>query len=819
MDTKKICHKILSSIIILSLLTSCVNSGNNENIALKNISKNKKGNIVFDNLNEKIGDNVPITRGETAKIIALTYGNREELENITPTVEFKDLNESDIYYDYAVYCANSGYMKGDGVYFRGDEKLSLKEASYLINSINPNAKNKLDVSDENANKPISYGLWCEIFLQNLEESSNGKSLEEVYKLNKKSSVILATNKDNKELLNFIVTDNGMLQAENLDLSVFRDVQVDFYEKDGNIVMMENVINVKPTIKNTYVVSYDKNNITIFAGGVYRKYKIVNSKNDNVEIEGSVCDITIDGDTAVNVAVFTDKKEEKVRLIEGNTIKLSNGESYTLDDNFKVYGYKNQSLLFKNKDDIRIGSNMNFIVKSDKVLAGIFNNGTEPQNIRVVLNNSEYNSLLHKSVTVSSENGFFIGDKEYKENEQVVINEENYKDYFTDNYITIKPREGGMITVNSIKRANNYIPKYRGVLEICKVENGFNLISDVTFDEYLYQVVPSEMPSSYGIDASMVQAICARTYAYKQYFSNGYQKYGANVDDSTSSQVYNNIPDNEISREAVDKTTNMIITFNDEPIDAFFFSTTGGSKASAGDVWASNINNFPSYSKEYLKATSEHDEKVVDLSVEDNADSFFRNKNVSAIEKDIDWFRWDFTLNRDELSTSINNNLKDRYKKRPDLIATKQADGTYKNEAIESIGLVKDIQIINRGDGGNVIEIEIIGSEKTIKAYTELNIRSLIKPYQYIDGKNPIVLNMVNSSMNNYTLMPSAFFTIDKKYDSNGILTSATFFGGGNGHAVGLSQNGAKALLESGKNIEEVITHYYDGVEIKKIDEL
>ena len=41
-------------------------------------------------------------------------------------------------------------------------------------------------------------------------------------------------------------------------------------------------------------------------------------------------------------------------------------------------------------------------------------------------------------------------------------------------------------------------------------------------------------------------------------------------------------------------------------------------------------------------------------------------------------------------------------------------------------------------------------------------------------------------------------------------------GGGFGHGVGMSQNGTKIMTEMGYSAEEVIQHYYTGVEIVNI---
>ncbi|MDR0919947.1 MAG: stage II sporulation protein D, partial [Oscillospiraceae bacterium] len=40
---------------------------------------------------------------------------------------------------------------------------------------------------------------------------------------------------------------------------------------------------------------------------------------------------------------------------------------------------------------------------------------------------------------------------------------------------------------------------------------------------------------------------------------------------------------------------------------------------------------------------------------------------------------------------------------------------------------------------------------------------------------------------------------------------------GYGHAVGMSQYGANKMAKDGKNWREIVTHYYNGVEILRFD--
>ena len=57
--------------------------------------------------------------------------------------------------------------------------------------------------------------------------------------------------------------------------------------------------------------------------------------------------------------------------------------------------------------------------------------------------------------------------------------------------------------------------YSGRLEIRPCEEGLLVINILPLEEYLKAVVPSEMPSAYEMEALKAQAVCARTYAWKQ----------------------------------------------------------------------------------------------------------------------------------------------------------------------------------------------------------------------------------------------------------------------------------------------------------------
>ena len=93
-------------------------------------------------------------------------------------------------------------------------------------------------------------------------------------------------------------------------------------------------------------------------------------------------------------------------------------------------------------------------------------------------------------------------------------------------VVITNKETGSIYHDEIKNWQNGTD-YRGEIEILKEAEGYVVINELPVEEYLYSVVPSEMPASYPMEALKAQAICARTYAYLHIMSPGYPKWNAN----------------------------------------------------------------------------------------------------------------------------------------------------------------------------------------------------------------------------------------------------------------------------------------------------
>ena len=182
--------------------------------------------------------------------------------------------------------------------------------------------------------------------------------------------------------------------------------------------------------------------------------------------------------------------------------------------------------------------------------------------------------------------------------------------------------------------NNYDYKQYQTVKLLHTEN--NSIEEIKLDEYLYGVVSAEMPASFNEEALKAQAVVARTYTI--YKINNSTKHGdAQIcDDSGCCQAWISKEDrmakwSENEREsnwnkivnAVNSTQGKIITYNNEPINAFFHSNSGGKTEIPINVWGgsgmpylqvvetSGEENYSQYSSEAVFSKDELKNKMIE----------------------------------------------------------------------------------------------------------------------------------------------------------------------------------------------------------------
>ncbi len=123
--------------------------------------------------------------------------------------------------------------------------------------------------------------------------------------------------------------------------------------------------------------------------------------------------------------------------------------------------------------------------------------------------------------------------------------------------------------------------YRGALRFEAIGDRILVVNVVDLEQYLRGVVPAEMQPSWPLEALKAQAIAARTYAL--YSLDDAQRY--DICATTNCQVYRGVAgEHPRSDEAILATTGQVLMWNGAVVRAYYHSDSGGTTASAAEVW-------------------------------------------------------------------------------------------------------------------------------------------------------------------------------------------------------------------------------------------
>lgn len=125
--------------------------------------------------------------------------------------------------------------------------------------------------------------------------------------------------------------------------------------------------------------------------------------------------------------------------------------------------------------------------------------------------------------------------------------------------------------------------YKGEIELWKSEEGYFLINVVELEEYVRGVVASEVGINWPIEALKAQAVLARTYAVKHIIRNRERSF-YDVTSSVFHQVYKGERGSEDIERAVKETKGEILTYNKEPIMAFYHACSVGKTEEPKEVF-------------------------------------------------------------------------------------------------------------------------------------------------------------------------------------------------------------------------------------------
>jgi len=634
----------------------------------------------------------------------------------------------------------------------------------------------------------------------------------------------------------ILTNKGVYRGIywNVDSYMYSSVRAVCRERDILSVVGYDSARSK---RNVYLAGISEDKYHFFTDG-YHIYLPRLEEGSVPEVKGiesvsssyGIYDLAFDKGMITAVSNTNEYMNGKLIQITENGFEIEGHGVYQADEEMKVYRLYGK-LASKSKKDLRIGYDFtDFVLQDGKIVACLMIKDEYMEYIRVLLKSTDYAGRYHEEFTAQCnqdyeliyyENGIETKKEGKSAKETFSISRKDFNDCAVR--IKLVPTVLSAVTrIDSIGRSQG-TPLYRGTIEITVEKEGLLIVNEVLLEDYLRNVVPSEMPASYPKEALMAQAICARTYAYSKMINAGLPALGAHVDDSAGFQVYNNIREQDSTTEAVRATHERIAEYQGNPIGTYYYSTSCGVGSDAS-VW--HGGESPAYLTAKVispygngagngNSNQEPNQEMTDTYVsaaelmeEEKFREWIQKPDTSHYEVKEGWYRWSYDVDKLDVS-HMGKVLQERYNTNPNQILIQNENGEFESRNIPELGKIQDIRITKRLSGGVADELIITASETVIKVMTELNIR-----YVLSDGKTK-VLRQSGDYVNASATLPSAFLILDLDMDGDEVI-GYSVKGGGFGHGVGMSQNGAKNMAENGMTCEEILSFFYPGVEIKTL---
>ncbi len=602
------------------------------------------------------------------------------------------------------------------------------------------------------------------------------------------------------------TNDGQLAYAFYDEMEIPQEVGDFYVQNDTVIYYIGHSDGSTMLHNVWLTGYEDGSAQLYMEDQSYSFPCNVSDEDKKKVD-TLADIFVSNQGITDIFLKSEVISGKVLSVTKDGLKIEKYGELPRSQYYKIYKIHGK-VAQEHTSNILVGyEKASFVVANGMVEACLITEEIKATNIRVVINDTGYKSVMHNIVKVTCNSDFTMKygkkKKKYKAGDQVTLNMDSpwFSADNPDKLVRFTPKdEDGRMQLLSVERAYGS-PEYRGTIEVALLGEQLAIVNELPIEEYLYSVIPSEMPTSYPMEALKAQAICARGYAYKAVLAGTYASYGAHLDDSTNSQVYNNSRENEASVFAVKDTYGEVALYDGLPMNTYFFSTSAGVFCNDEDVWGGKAS---AYLTDHLD-TEKND--AVDLSSEDAFVQFMNGKSDEKIlEKDQPFYRWTITFRTKQISAAINKNLADRIEKTPTQILVKNKSGRYVRSKIDTIGTVKSIEVTERGKSGIIKTMIIIGSKAEIKVTGQTNIRTLISP----EGIE--IVKQDGKTVDTFDSMPSPYYYVEKQKDA------FVIHGGGFGHGVGMSQNGAKVLADMGYTAEKIVKHYYAGAKLENIYE-
>ena len=356
-------------------------------------------------------------------------------------------------------------------------------------------------------------------------------------------------------------------------------------------------------------------------------------------------------------------------------------------------------------------------------------------------------------------------------------------------------------------------RFKGALKLIVDNEQLTAINHISVEDYLTSVISSEMSATASNELLKAHAVISRSWLLhpimnpvethrrafvvethgrvslqenkhiKWYERDAHTRFDVCADDHC--QRYQGITraSTKAVEKAIEATRGEVLMFEDKICDARFSKSCGGASETFENCWAPE--HYPYLTKVIDNPTAPEGFDL-DLTVEVNAEKWIRQSPEAFCN----------TTDKKVLAQVLNNydqETTDFYRWKVNYSQVELSELLARRSGID-FGEIIDLIPVKRGESGRIIELNIVGTKRSIIVGKELEIRKWLS---------------------NSHLYSSAF-VVDKTDLSNDIPQHFTLTGAGWGHGVGLCQIGAAVMGEKGYRYNEILLHYFRGAELKKI---
>ena len=319
--------------------------------------------------------------------------------------------------------------------------------------------------------------------------------------------------------------------------------------------------------------------------------------------------------------------------------------------------------------------------------------------------------------------------------------------------------------------------FLGTLRLVVEADKITAINELPVESYLASVISSEMKATAGLELLKAHAVISRSWLLAQMRrreenqdqKNGFFSFQKKDDeiirwyDREEHTIFDVCADDHCQRyQGITKQTS-------KNVEQALKATRGQILCYGDEICDARFSKCCGGRTEEFQYCWEDTPKPYLVSVEDP----FCNTHDKAVLAQVlndydqetnDFYRWTVDYTTDELSALVSEKLKDDF------------------------GTIIDLIPLERGKSGRIWKLKMVGTKKTLTIGKELEIRRVLSESH----------------------LYSSAFDVEKT------ASGFRLHGKGWGHGVGLCQIGAAVMGQQGYKYQEILLHYYQGAEIKRI---